>query len=567
MKAQAILFVGSDSQSAERQWRQALLLTLGSEPALTHLARQVAAECSSTTLLTPTHLLPHLPPPPRNVTMHTYYESVGDSSLCDAASAIRGSNIIVIDASQLPAVDVQAALAAHRKSGRAMTVFFDCAEPDYCREQLATDPAGSVSSTLRRYTDSHSTGMQREPLAIVLSRSMFRPDEACQAATFAELVNYFARRVERAGEQVHWLRDVAVHGFRRPFDALLQLVHNAGGNGSSLAELDVQPGEGPAPRLLGPVQIGRNVCVGRGAVIIGPVAIGDNASIGPGAVLSHSIVLPGECIPASGHAHDRLVGRADSSICGDCHVASTDCNGGAKPEPASEREDPCKRAFDAVAAALALIVLSPLLLCVAILIKLTSPGPIFFQHRRQGRGGVEFNCIKFRTMVSDADALQQSLRERNEVDGPQFKLVHDPRVTRLGELLRRTNIDEIPQLWNVLLGQMSLVGPRPSPDKENQCCPPWRRARLSVRPGITGLWQVARSSDRRMTDFQEWIYYDTRYVEHRSFQHDQQIIWQTVRDMLHIGTSERWRSRWLPKPQLLPIPAAGESQQELRASA
>jgi lipopolysaccharide/colanic/teichoic acid biosynthesis glycosyltransferase len=180
---------------------------------------------------------------------------------------------------------------------------------------------------------------------------------------------------------------------------------------------------------------------------------------------------------------------------------------------------------------------------------MTSPGTVFFRHRRQGRNGVEFNCIKFRTMVENADALQQALRAQNQVDGPQFKLNHDPRVTKLGSFLRRTNLDELPQFVNVLMGQMSLVGPRPSPDKENQCCPPWRRARLSVRPGITGLWQVARSHDRHLTDFQEWIYYDTRYVENRSLWLDLQIIWQTVRVLLRIGASARWRQRWAPGPE------------------
>ncbi len=126
-----------------------------------------------------------------------------------------------------------------------------------------------------------------------------------------------------------------------------------------------------------------------------------------------------------------------------------------------------------------------------------------------------------------ADALQGQLRAINEVDGPQFKLSNDPRLTKLGNFLRRTNVDELPQLINVLLGHMSLVGPRPSPDCENQLCPPWRRTRLSVRPGITGLWQVLRLRDQDQSDFQEWIYYDVEYVRHQSFWLDVQIILYT----------------------------------------
>ena len=111
-------------------------------------------------------------------------------------------------------------------------------------------------------------------------------------------------------------------------------------------------------------------------------------------------------------------------------------------------------------------------------------------------------------MTADAHRQQRQLYRSNQVDGPQFKLKEDPRVTRVGRLLRVTNLDEIPQLINVLRGQMSLVGPRPSPFRENQICVPWRRARLSVRPGITGLWQVCRDEDRTEGDFHEWIYYD-----------------------------------------------------------
>jgi lipopolysaccharide/colanic/teichoic acid biosynthesis glycosyltransferase len=186
-----------------------------------------------------------------------------------------------------------------------------------------------------------------------------------------------------------------------------------------------------------------------------------------------------------------------------------------------------KRALDIVASAAGLVVLSPLLLVVAILVKLTSRGPVLYAHTRQGLGGKEFPCLKFRSMRTGADAIQAQLRARNEVDGPQFKMAQDPRVTRLGHWLRKTNVDELPQLLNVLVGHMSLVGPRPSPDQENQYCPAWRRARLSTRPGITGLWQVLRNREECASDFQEWIYYDVEYARHRSFWLDLQILFYT----------------------------------------
>jgi lipopolysaccharide/colanic/teichoic acid biosynthesis glycosyltransferase len=149
---------------------------------------------------------------------------------------------------------------------------------------------------------------------------------------------------------------------------------------------------------------------------------------------------------------------------------------------------------------------------IAVIIKLNSKGSAFFKHRRQGLYGKEFNCLKFRTMIEGADDIQTKLRSQNQVDGPQFKVEDDPRVTVVGKFLRNTFIDEIPQFINVLFGQMSLVGPRPSPKNENSSCPFWRDARLSVRPGITGLWQISRTR-LEGRDFQEWIHYDTKYVK------------------------------------------------------
>lgn len=176
-----------------------------------------------------------------------------------------------------------------------------------------------------------------------------------------------------------------------------------------------------------------------------------------------------------------------------------------------------KRVLDIAFSLAALTVSSPLFLAIAVIVKVTSRGPIFYADRRQGRGGKEFLCFKFRTMVADAAARQAELRRLNEVDGPQFKMADDPRLTPIGRWLRKYNVDELPQFINVLWGQMSLVGPRPSPDRENQLCPGWRRTRLSLRPGITGLWQVLRLGDAGASDFQEWIYYDLEYARHQSF--------------------------------------------------
>src|SRR5450432_1845901 len=138
----------------------------------------------------------------------------------------------------------------------------------------------------------------------------------------------------------------------------------------------------------------------------------------------------------------------------------------------------------------------------------------------------EFSLIKFRSMRKNAEQLRRDLTRQNKADGPQFYMPGDPRITRVGRIIRRWNIDEIPQFVNVFLGHMSLVGPRPSPRSENQFCPPWREARLSVRPGITGLWQVMRTRSDGL-DFQEWIRYDLQYVERANWRTDLRIIFKT----------------------------------------
>jgi lipopolysaccharide/colanic/teichoic acid biosynthesis glycosyltransferase len=190
-----------------------------------------------------------------------------------------------------------------------------------------------------------------------------------------------------------------------------------------------------------------------------------------------------------------------------------------------------KRAFDVLMSVLVLAMTLPFYPLFMLLIYLEDGRPFFFAHGRQTLGGRNFPCWKFRTMIKDAEKLKAVLQAQNLCDGPQFYIARDPRLLRCGAWFRRLQIDELPQFWNVLLGHMSVVGPRPSPDKENQFCPAWREARLSVRPGITGLWQVRRTRLPE-TDFQEWIRYDLEYVQHQSWRMDVWIIAQTVRKII-----------------------------------
>jgi exopolysaccharide biosynthesis polyprenyl glycosylphosphotransferase len=185
-----------------------------------------------------------------------------------------------------------------------------------------------------------------------------------------------------------------------------------------------------------------------------------------------------------------------------------------------------KRGLDVVGASVLIVLLAPLLLLTAVAIKLTSPGPVIFSQERYGYNKRRFRMLKFRTMVTDAEQLQASLEHRNQADGPTFKIVDDPRVTRPGRLLRRTSIDELPQLFNVLQGHMSLVGPRPLPIRDvTRFTRATDMRRFSVQPGLTCLWQV---SGRSTLGFNEWIEMDLKYIDGWSLGLDLLILAKTV---------------------------------------
>lgn len=182
-----------------------------------------------------------------------------------------------------------------------------------------------------------------------------------------------------------------------------------------------------------------------------------------------------------------------------------------------------KRALDVVVAFAGLVALAPLWCLIALAIKLDSPGPVFFKQKRAGLHGRDFWIYKFRSMYVDAEARQAGLH--NEMKGPIFKLKGDPRITPLGRWLRRTSLDEFPQLLNVLKGEMSLVGPRPLPTYEVAQFEPWQWEKLAVKPGITGLWQVSGRSD--LAGFDQMIELDLRYIHDWSFDLDLRILART----------------------------------------
>jgi exopolysaccharide biosynthesis polyprenyl glycosylphosphotransferase len=188
-----------------------------------------------------------------------------------------------------------------------------------------------------------------------------------------------------------------------------------------------------------------------------------------------------------------------------------------------------KRLLDVTTAAVALVVLSPFLLGIAAWIRAVDGGPVLFRQVRIGLNGRAFDVVKFRTMVPDAEARLPELAARNEVHGAAFKLTEDPRLTRTGRILRRTSLDELPQLWNVVRGEMSVVGPRPPLPREVAQYDVWHRRRLCMKPGITGLWQVEA---RREPDFNRWVQLDLAYIDRWSLWLDLKIVLRTVPAML-----------------------------------
>jgi exopolysaccharide biosynthesis polyprenyl glycosylphosphotransferase len=191
-----------------------------------------------------------------------------------------------------------------------------------------------------------------------------------------------------------------------------------------------------------------------------------------------------------------------------------------------ERAETAKRILDVVGAGIGLLLLSPLFLVIALAVKVSSPGPAFFVQERYGYRRRRFRMWKFRSMVQNAPALMQNLEAQNEANGPIFKMANDPRITRLGKFLRQTSLDELPQLWNVLLGDMSLVGPRPMSVRDVSLFSETQlMRRFSVRPGMTGIWQVAARSS---LNFEQWIALDFSYIEHWSFLLDLKILAMTL---------------------------------------
>ncbi|MCR4944771.1 MAG: sugar transferase [Clostridium sp.] len=184
-----------------------------------------------------------------------------------------------------------------------------------------------------------------------------------------------------------------------------------------------------------------------------------------------------------------------------------------------------KRFFDVFLSIIVLILLSPVFIITAIAIRVESKGNIIFVQDRVGYKGKKFKMYKFRSMCENAEDLKSKLLDKNEMDGPMFKMKDDPRITKVGKFIRKTSIDELPQIINVIKGEMSLVGPRPSLPKEVEKFDKWMLQRLDVKPGITCIWQVSGRND---IEFEDWMKLDIKYVKERNVLLDAKLIWKTI---------------------------------------
>jgi len=197
--------------------------------------------------------------------------------------------------------------------------------------------------------------------------------------------------------------------------------------------------------------------------------------------------------------------------------------------PRSALELATKRVIDVVGAIAGLVILAPLFAGIALAIIATDGRPVLYRQERVGLHGRRFKVVKFRSMVTDAEQKLDALREHNEIKGHAFKMTADPRITKVGRFLRRSSLDELPQLWNVVRGEMSLVGPRPPLPTEVDAYDAWHRRRLSMKPGVTGLWQI---EGRHEPEFDQWVEKDLEYIDRWSPWLDIQIILRTIPAML-----------------------------------
>jgi lipopolysaccharide/colanic/teichoic acid biosynthesis glycosyltransferase/choline kinase len=469
--------------------------------------------------------------------------------------------LLVLNANLILSVDLEQFIKAHEERGAAATVAVvrSQAAPSRRpqREHLRLGPDGALLDLSTRYATPGGDPEWRPVGVYLFEREAL---ERVPEGVYCDLKEQFLPELLEAGlpvythalggylAEIDWVEDY----LRAQFDVLRGCAALPPAGEELIEGVWVKEGVDLAPDavLVGPLALGAGVRVGAGARLIGPLVVGEGSDIGAGVLVRDSALGAGVRI-GSGARIERSIlidgvqvadaTRVENSVAawktlklGHLNLVERDLRIRSASLPMlsylrmrSQRRmyGILKRAFDLALASAASIALLPVMACVAAAIRLDSKGPILFRQGRCGRGGRKFQMLKFRSMREEAAELQDDLRALNESDGPVFKITNDPRLTRIGRILRKYSLDELPQLWNVLAGDMSIVGPRPLAEEELRLCPSWRDARLLVKPGLTGLWQV---NSREHNAFNAWIRQDLRYVRNQSFLLDMSIVLRTV---------------------------------------
>ncbi len=482
---------------------------------------------------------------------------------------LRGTFILAHSANAFDG-DIRPMLAAHSEGGAIMTVggVRPAAYPVY-NESLQRDPSGRVTGlSTSHWSEQEPVSlypcglyvMEPECLDVIPDGRYFDVKEQLVPHLVETGRNILSYELDGYWREIHTLNDY----FHLNMDVLVGYFRSPHATGIRALCEDVEK-QGPvnvdeSAHMVGPVALGEGCTVDAGAQVFGPCVIGRGAHVGAGSVVSNSVVLADAEIGVGAYVHGSILAEKAHVGDGERLLGVSLLRGGSRTirqaayptlqpaAPAGARRKPLrrimKRVFDVAFSSVALVFAAPVLALVYVAVRLTSGRPVVYKDYRCTVGGRRFAMLKFRTMVPDADQLRPDLQARNESDGPTFKVSNDPRTTRLGALLRKVSLDELPQLFNVLKGDMSLVGPRPLRMDEMQYHRAWRDQRLSVVPGVTGPWQVASDNTR----FHTWIAEDVGYVQRNSFWRD---VWILALTILKLGRHG---------PQTSPPTAGGQGQ-------
>jgi lipopolysaccharide/colanic/teichoic acid biosynthesis glycosyltransferase len=493
------------------------------------------------------------PPPLDYCIRETGFGSGG--SILAVADLLRNESFWVINGDLLVDADLTRMRAHHQERGAMATAACtQIQEAPWCMERVETDPVQSIRAIHRMHpvdckrSKLRPVGLYLFEKAILdlipsrryfdLKEQLFPPLYELGAVTGVWEVQGYCRTISSIEDYFFANQDALLGRITSPVSSI---------GPQALPPLKVAP----TAKFMAPAVMEPSSSVGDGAMILGLTTIGPHCQIGVGAIINDCVFL-GRATVGCGVYLDGCVLSEDISVPEGVTLRETAIvkapDGEYQTVPLTLRDATnhawaatpsevnwsapsgagyllAKRALDIMLAVVGLIITSPVLLAISVAIKIDSPGNILFRQERYGLHARQFTMYKFRSMVTNSLDLKGELQAFNEVDGPMFKMASDPRVTRVGRWLRNTNLDELPQLWNVLIGTMSLVGPRPLSMQEMSLNPRWRDARLAVRPGMTGLWQVERTSQ---LTFSDWIHYDIQYVQTRSFWLDVKILGKTT---------------------------------------